>query len=310
MMKENQTTHTLLMVRPANFGFNPETADNNAFQSNETALSREEISAKAQMEFDAMADGLRSHGIEVIVHDDTMTPAKTDAVFPNNWFSTHEDGRLFLYPMYSPNRRLERADDLINQLQESYNYNVDKSLLAAESDALFLEGTGSMILDRVNKVVYACYSERTNPTLLAAYGGHLSYRVCGWTSTDSNGLPYYHTNVIMALGQHVAIICTESIVDKKEKYEVINSLTAGNFEIIEISRDQVLQYAGNMLEVQNQSGDSFMIMSSSAYKSLTIGQLDIIKKYNTILHYDLSTIEHFGGGSARCMMAEIFEPCL
>lgn len=310
MDKELQYSDTILMIRPAHFGFNPETAENNVFQNQETQLSKEQIERLAQAEFDNMVEVLRAKEINVIVIEDTVSPVKTDAIFPNNWFSTHADGHTFLYPMFSPNRRLERREDIIDALEESYQVCRDQSFLAYEEKQQYLEGTGSMILDRVNKIIYACYSERTHKDVLEAFGKKLGYKVVGFRANDENGVPYYHTNVIMTLGEHVAIICTESIEDMGEKSNVLKNLNASNKQIVEISRDQVLQFAGNMLEVKGSSKLPFMIMSEAAYHSLTKNQLHIIKKYNKIVYLPLSTIEKFGGGSARCMMAEIFLPNL
>ena len=304
----SQYTDTILMVRPAHFGFNPETAADNVFQQSQTTLSNEEIEILAKSEFNRMVEVLTEEGVNVIVIDDTEEPKKTDAVFPNNWFSTHADGSLFLYPMNSPNRRLERRKDILESLSKSYCLNANEDLLTFEEQSKFLEGTGSMILDRDNKIIYACYSERTHPDVLKEYGEKIGYDVVGFHACDENGVPYYHTNVIMTLGRNVAIICTESIEDINEKNNVIHSLKMTGKEIVDISRDQVLQFAGNALEVQGKNPLPLMVMSKAAYDSLSKDQLYIIKKYNKIVSLGLSTIEKFGGGSARCMMAEIFLP--
>ena len=301
-----QITSSILMVRPANFGYNPETAENNAFQINDTSLSLDEIRLMALNEFDVMVSGLRERGIHVIVVQDTPTPLKTDAVFPNNWISTHSTGELYIYPMFSPNRRNERRVDIVAQLASEYNLKVDDGLLRYEEKGQFLEGTGSMILDRENHLVYACYSQRTNPELLEEFAEKIGYEVVGFHAHDDQGIPYYHTNVIMALGEHVAIICLESIESEDEKEKVVGHLNDTNKTIVDITRHQILQFAGNMLEVLNDSSQSFMVMSSAAYNSLTPSQIKKIEKHDIILHFPLPTIEKYGGGSARCMMAEIY----
>lgn len=305
-MREAQITDTILMVRPANFGYNPETAQNNAFQDGSTDLTLREISLRATEEFDVMVAGLRSHGVRVIVVEDTESPRKTDAVFPNNWFSTHAAGQVYIYPMYSPNRRLERRPEIIDQVRQLGYMEVCQDLLAYEEEGQFLEGTGSMILDRPNKLIYACYSERTDELLLQDFADRLGYRPVGFAAVDDEGTPYYHTNVIMALGQKIAILCTESIMNPSEQKSVIDQLSMTGKELIDITREQVLSFAGNMLEVRGRSSKPLMVMSSSAYNSLTDSQINSMTQYNIIFHTPLATIEKFGGGSARCMMAEIF----
>ena len=307
-MSEKQRTNTILMVRPANFGFNEETAQNNAFQDNDTELTKDEIVLKAIEEFDSMVNILREEGINIIVVQDTASPVKTDAVFPNNWMSTHESGEVLWYPMFSQNRRFERRDDIWEMLSEDFQVSKDTELLSFEPDKKYLEGTGSMILDRENRIAYACYSERTHPETLKEFGDKMNYRIVGFTATDDDGLPYYHTNVIMALGKHIAIVCSESIEDETEKSEVIDALTRSGKEIVHISRQQVLAFAGNMLEVLGHENTPIMVMSTAAFHSLKDEQLNIIKNYNKIVHLPIGTIEKFGGGSVRCMMAEIFLP--
>lgn len=307
-MSVKQATDTILMVRPANFGFNTETAENNVFQDDNTELTVDEIKSRARQEFDNMASKLRSHGVEVIVIEDTSVPAKTDAIFPNNWISTHHDGSIYTFPMFSPNRRLERRADIIDTLSDHYKVDTDESLLAFESSDQYLEGTGSMILDRPNKIIYACYSVRTDKEVLSAYGEKLGYKVVGFDAVDEGGIPYYHTNVIMTLGEKIAVLCTESIADIDERSAVIQSIEDSGKEIVHITRDQVLQFAGNMLEVEGSGDKKLLVMSEAAYNALSKDQLHIIKNHNKIVYCTLETIEKFGGGSARCMMAEIFLP--
>lgn len=303
-----QITDTILMVRPAHFGFNVETAENNVFQNNLTDLSIEEIATKAKKEFDNMVDTLVDHGVHIIMIDDTEIPRKTDAIFPNNWISTHRNGDIYLFPMFSPNRRLERRDDIINQLKHSYNVTVKEDILDFEAKDQFLEGTGSMILDRPNKKIYACYSVRTDEEAFTAFANELGYEAIGFVATDTNGIPYYHTNVIMTLGTEIAVICTESIENSEERKRVVENLLADGKKIVDISREQVLAFAGNMMEVQGNAEKNLMVMSSAAFESLTKDQLHIINFHNKIVHLPLTTIEKFGGGSARCMIAEIFLP--
>lgn len=302
----NQVTNTVLMVRPANFGFNHETADNNAFQVNDETLSPQEIAALAQKEFDGLAMKLKDAGVEVIVIEDTPEPLKTDAVFPNNWFSTHAEGSVILYPMYSSNRRLERRDDIIDYLDQYYEVYDQTDYLEYEDQGIYVEGTGSMILDRPHQKIYACISERSHPDLLRRIATDFQSQLIAFRATDQNGIPYYHTNVIMALGTKIAVICLESIDDNAERQEVMDSLIADGKEVVEITRDQVSQFAGNMLEVKGKGAINTMVMSSCAFNSLTPGQLSKIEEHLDILHSDLSIIEKYGGGSARCMLAEIY----
>ena len=304
-----QVTDTVLMVRPANFGFNPETAENNAFQVNDTSISKEEIAKMAMAEFDIMVTRLRSVGVKVIVVDDSAQPLKTDAIFPNNWFTTHKEGTIVLYPMYSANRRLERREDIIELLESKYQIYDQTDYLEFEDLGVFVEGTGSMILDRQNRKIYACISERSDLELLRKIASDFEYVLIAFRATDSMGVPYYHTNVIMALGTQLAIICLESI-DEIERPQVLQSLHKDNKIIIDITRSQVEQFAGNMLEVLGQNEEHFLVMSSAAYRSLTPSQISTIESQLKIIHSDLSIIEKYGGGSARCMMAEIYLPKL
>ncbi len=294
------------MVRPANFGFNTETAENNAFQINDTSLTIAQIKDAALKEFDFFVKKIRQNSIDVIVIEDSDEPVKTDAVFPNNWFSTHANGDIFIYPMYSPNRRLEKRKDIIDALSERFIVNKYFDLSGYEAKNQFLEGTGSMIIDRPNGIIYACISERSNQYILEKFARQMDYKLIAFIAKDSDGLAYYHTNVIMALGEDIAIICLESIVEIDERKKVEESLKDCGKIIIDITRDQVVKFAGNMLQVNNKNGSKFLIMSSSAFRSLTPSQKDEISEYCEIIHADLSTIEKYGGGSARCMMAEIF----
>lgn len=303
-----QISDTLLMVRPAHFGFNEETAASNAFQTKNSLLSNEEISRLALAEFDAFADKLRAAGIRVLVVEDTPSPLKTDAVFPNNWITTHSDGVVVTYPMYSPMRRLERRRDIIDQLSETFVVTNWLRLEQHEAEQVYLEGTGSMILDRTNHIVYACRSIRTDEQLLREFADGMRYRTVVFDAVDPAGMPIYHTNVMMALADTFAIVCLDSITQEAERQEFIRSLESTDKEVIPISYDQMMHYAGNMLQVRNDQGASFLVMSQQAYQSLLPAQLEAIQHHSHILYSDLQTIEKYGGGSARCMLAEIFLP--
>ncbi|TDQ16578.1 hypothetical protein DFQ04_2699 [Algoriphagus boseongensis] len=304
-----QTTSSILMVRPANFGFNPETAENNFYQQKDER-SFEEIQALARKEFDGFVTLLRDQGVNVLVVEDTEMPVKTDAVFPNNWFSTHPDGKVILYPMYSPNRRLERRKDILEMLiVKGYNLNEIIDLSFFEESEQYLEGTGSMVLDHTAKVIYACFSQRTHPIPLDYLAKIIGYRVVGFDAVQEiNGetSAIYHTNVMMHVGSDLAVICLESIAKASERQLVQETLTKSGKKVIPITAKQKFNFAGNMLEVSNEGGEKFTVMSQAAYDSLTVGQIQSIEKYTTIISPSIPTIEKLGGGSARCMMAEIF----
>ncbi len=303
-----QIADVILMVRPARFGFNPETAANNAFQHNDARLSAEEVSRKALAEFDGFVGQLRNAGIEVIVADDTPEPVKTDAVFPNNWVTFHEDGRVFTFPMFSPNRRLERSEAMLERLRARFAVHDRIRMEAAESDNRFLEGTGSMVLDRENRLVYACTSPRTDPELTREFARQTGYEPVLFRAVDQNGTEIYHTNVMMALGETFAVICLESIAGAEERELVADKLRSTGKEIIGISFEQMNAFAGNMLQVRSKDGRRFLVMSEQAYRALDERQIARIEAHTRILHAPLYTIETYGGGSARCMMAEIFLP--
>lgn len=303
----NQITHTILMVRPRHFGFNPETANNNSFQSNTSRLSATEISAKAVEEFDAFVAKLRGAGIEVIVVQDSDQPAKTDAVFPNNWFTTHEQGELVTYPMFSPIRRTERQDYAIEQLAADFEINKWIHLEDKELEGRFLEGTGSMILDRVNRIVYACRSIRTDEGLMDEFCRWMDYEAVIFDAYDREGIPIYHTNVMMALGTTYVVICLDAIRNEEQRLILNECFERTGKEVITISLEQMNAFAGNMLQVRNTEGDkTFLVMSEQAYRSLMPEQIDRIKRHSEMLYSPIYTIETFGGGSARCMMAEVF----
>lgn len=306
-----QTSSTILMVRPANFGFNPETAGNNFYQKRDERPAKE-INELARKEFDGMVALLRDQGVRVVVIDDSDFPKKTDSVFPNNWFSTHPDGKLILYPMFSPNRRLERRKDIIEQLMHlGFKVNEIIDLSFFEESRQYLEGTGSMVLDHQAKVIYACYSERTHPIPLDYLAKILGYQVVAFeASQEINGeiIPIYHTNVMMHVGTDLAVVCLDSIAKASERRLVQESLTRSGRKVIPITPKQKFNFAGNMLEVSNDGGEKFTVMSQVALDSLNVGQIQQIEKYTTLISPSIPTIEKLGGGSVRCMMAEIFLP--
>jgi hypothetical protein len=298
-----QTTSNLLMIKPVRFDFNAETAVNNSFQQ---ASADQQVSEKAAAEFDRFVSVLSNAGIRVTVVEDTPEPHTPDSVFPNNWISFHTDGTIFLYPMFAVNRRLERKPHVLSAIAEKFRVENTIDLSAYEQQQLFLEGTGSMVLDRENKIAYACLSPRTDIQVLNDWCNKAGFRPVAFTSVDSKGDPIYHTNVMMCIADRFAVICLDSIPNETEKRSVIETLQDTKKEVIEISFDQMNHFAGNMLQVQNTSGDRFLVMSSQAYNSLTAEQIKHIETYNSILHSDITTIETNGGGSARCMMAEVF----
>lgn len=306
-----QTSATILMVRPANFGFNPETAGNNFYQKKDER-SADDIRELARKEFDGFVSLLRDQRVNVMVIEDSEQPVKTDAVFPNNWFSTHSDGKLILYPMFSPNRRLERRKDIVEHLIHSgFRVNEIIDLSFFEESGQFLEGTGSMVMDHPAKVIYACFSPRTHLVPLEYVSQILGYKVITFDAVQEiNGevLPIYHTNVMMHLGTDLAVVCLDSIPKIADRQRVQESLTKSGKKIIPITPKQKFNFAGNMLEVSNDGGEKFTVMSQVALDSLNVGQIQQIEKYSTIISPAIPTIEKLGGGSARCMMAEIFLP--
>ena len=306
-----QITSTLLMVRPAAFRKNEQTAVNNYFQE-DLALQNEEINSRAQEEFDAFVNKLRAYNIEVLVLEDEKKYDTPDSVFPNNWISTHENGNIAIYPMYAVNRRKERREEFFQLLEESgFRINDIIDYTEAEDEGVFLEGTGSIVLDRQNELAYCALSARADEELFIEFCEDFEYFPVvfnAFQSVDGKRLPIYHTNVMMCVAEEFCVICLDSIDDKKERKVVIDQLKKSGKEIIAISEKQMHQFAGNMLQVENVDGQKFLVMSASAYGVLNIRQIEQIEKYCAILSTDLYTIETCGGGSARCMMAEIFLP--
>ena len=307
----SQTTNTILMIRPVNFRMNEQTAVNNYFQE-EIDLKNAEINAKAQKEFDAFVDKLRAVGVNVIVESDDKLMDTPDSIFPNNWVSFHENGDVALYPMFAENRRKERRDEVFMRL-ENEGFKIENIIdyTSAEDEGIFLEGTGSLLLDRINQKAYCALSPRADEDLFIEFCEDFEYSPIVFTAYQTvNGkrLPIYHTNVMMCLAEKFAVICLDCIDDKKERKQVVKSLKEDGKEIIAITEAQMHQFAGNMLQVLGHLDQRYLVMSQAAYDSLTKTQISTIEKYCPIISSSLETIETCGGGSARCMMAEVFLP--
>jgi hypothetical protein len=300
-----QTTNNILLIRPANFGFNEETRASNVFQK-ELNEDAEAVRQKASLEFEAFVKRLKSHGVNVFVFDDTPSPAKTDAVFPNNWVSFHTNGTVVLYPMLSDNRRLERRRDIIESLKNKFDIKNVVDLSHYEKDDRFLEGTGSIVFDHVNKIAYAALSPRTNKKLFVHLCEQLDYLPVTFTAHDRDGAEIYHTNVMMCVGDRFAVVCLESITDESVRVNVFDQLTSTGHEIVDITFEQMNSFAGNVLVVRKD----LLVMSQSAFDSLTNEQKFALEKYGKLLPLAIPTIETVGGGSARCMIAEIFLPSI
>lgn len=301
-----QLANTVLMIRPAAFGFNEQTARDNRFQYTIADLSFSQIQQKVLNEFDSMVKKLRNNNIEVLVIEDSVHPTKTDAIFPNNWFSTMPDGSLSVFPMYAHNRRLEKRDDILGKLNLQYDVKQFTDWSELEADGFFLEGTGSMVIDHDNKIIYAGLSQRTHFPAVEKFASLHDYKAIVFTTHDKNGDPIYHTNVLMCIGKNFAVVCDECFSDELEWVAVSQLLRTTGHRIILISFEQVNAFAGNMLEVENKNGESFLVMSQTAYDSLAEKQRDILESLTDLLPVSIPTIEIIGGGSARCMLAEIF----
>ncbi|WP_295981455.1 citrulline utilization hydrolase CtlX [uncultured Algibacter sp.] len=307
-----QTTNTILMIRPVNFRMNEQTAVNNYYQESINGVLPETINTKAQKEFDDYVDKLRNIGVHVIVVNDRKETDTPDSIFPNNWVSFHGNGDVGLYPMFAENRRLERREDILETLEEKgFEINNIIDYTSAEEEQVFLEGTGSIILDRVNRKAYCALSPRADEDLFIEFCEDFEYTPVIFTSNQTvNGKrkAIYHTNVMMCIGETFAVICLSSIDDKKERKNVIKHLKEDGKEIIDITEKQVNNFAGNMLQVKAANNEPYLIMSQAAYDSLTVSQVKKIKNHTKVLSSSLETIETCGGGSARCMMAEVFLP--
>ena len=308
ILKENSLKHftnRALMVRPAAFGYNNETAESNAFQ-NQVALSRDEILQNALIEFDRAVEILRDAGVEVFVAQDTPFPEKPDAVFPNNWISFHSNGELILYPMEARNRRCERRLELVVELQQKLNFLQVFDLSYFEEKSMFLEGTGSVVFDHENRKAYAAISSRTNEEVLNELCAHLNYNPILFHAEDERGLAIYHTNVIMCVGANFVVICIEAIATASERLLVLESIRNSGKEVVDISVHQLKNFAGNMLALKGRDDDALLVLSATAKESLNQNQLNFLSERTRLVVLPIETIETIGGGSARCMLAEIF----
>ena len=307
---KKQITDTVLMIRPVRFRTNEETIVNNYFQKG-INITQEEINRKAQQEFDTLVQKLREVGVHVIQVEDIYEQDTPDSIFPNNWISFHNNGDVAIYPMFAENRRRERREDILDIVEEA-GFEIENvfDYTEAENEGIFLEGTGAMVLDRIHRKAYCALSPRDSEELFIEFCEDFEYTPVifrAFQKTDGELKPIYHTNVMMALGRTFAIVCLDTIKDKNERKNVLNHLKEDKKEIITISREQVDYYAGNMLEVKGKE-HSYLVMSQTAYESLTPQQIEAIERHTQILYSDLSTIEICGGGSARCMLAEVFLP--
>jgi len=300
------------MVRPHSFRKNEETATNNHYQRDIAQASPEEIIERAQEEFDGLVDQLKAAGIEVVMFDEAEPHETPDALFPNNWISTHADGTVALYPMFAPNRRTERREDVPLVLEHQLGFDVRQIIdfTEFESHNKFLEGTGSIVLDRVNRKAYAALSDRTDARALEHFCDQLDFEPVAFQAfqtVDNQRLPIYHTNVMMSIGSGYAVVCLDCIDSDDERKQVVDAIAQDGLELIAITEEQVNQFAGNMLELTGDEGP-VLVMSASAYQSLVPGQIEKLQQHTTLLHAPLPTIETCGGGSARCMIAEIHLP--
>lgn len=299
-----QTASTVLLISPTTFGFNPETAESNIFQHHldqDLSVTRYD----AEREWEEVCKMLVKNKINVIAVMDTVSPAKPDALFPNNWITTHEDGKVIIYPLLAPNRRAEKRTDIIQQMRKKYLVTDVIDLSYFEKDNKYLEGTGSMVLDRTNKIIYACLSPRTHKEPLSHVAKILGYEVVPFHAFDHRA-PIYHTNVFMSVGSKWAAMCMDAVPDTKERELLIASFKKTGKELIDLSKTQIDSFAGNILEVQTPEGESKIIMSKTAYDSLDAKQITTFQKYGDILSSDVHTIEQVGGGGIRCLLAEIF----
>ena len=295
------------MIEPIAFGANTETAESNIFQHDDDIGDTQ---AKALQEFNSLVDQLESRGVNVIRVQDTIEPRTTDSIFPNNWITTHPDGTVVLYPMESRSRRQERREDILDILETEHGFSYNRILDFSphELSKKYLEGTGSLILDRVNKIAYACYASRTDKGLLDLWAQSLGYSVCGFSAAVASGDQIYHTNVMMCLGTAVAVICLDVIPDSDERAMVVASLEKTGHVILDITEEQMFQFAGNMLEIEGENGKKLFAMSAAAHAALTEEQVKLLEEHVDIVSSPIPTIEYCGGGSVRCMLAEIYLP--
>ena len=307
---KKQITNTVLMVRPVRFRMNEQTVVNNYFQE-EMDLKNDEINRQAQQEFDVLVEKLRTVGVKVIVVDDIYEQNTPDSIFPNNWITFHQNGDIAIYPMFAENRRRERREDILDKVEaEGFDIENVYDYTDAEKENIFLEGTGAMVLDRVNRKAYCALSPRADEELFIEFCEDFEYTPVifkAYQQVNNEQLPIYHTNVMMALGVDFAVVCLDTITDKSERKNLLHHLKEDKKEVINITPKQMEQYAGNMLQVQGKDS-TYLVMSDAAYNSLTPEQRETIEKHTAIIHSNLETIETCGGGSARCMLAEVFNP--
>lgn len=307
--KESQLASAVLMIKPVRFQSNPLTAASNRFQGRNTS-SPEQQQLDSVAEFDGLCSVLEANGVKVVQFDDTLEPHTPDSIFPNNWVSFHADGRVVLYPMEAPNRRTERRHDLVEKLVSDYGFQVREivDLSHHERDGHFLEGTGSLVLDRVNHIAYASLSSRTHLDALGEFAQRMDYEVVAFAAVDKAGEAIYHTNVLLNVGEKLAVICAESIADAQQRAAVLESLRSTGHEVILLGFDQLESFAGNMLELRSSSGERLIAMSEQARNSLDESQLGKIAAAATIISAPIDRIESSSGGSVRCMLAEIHLP--
>ena len=306
---EPQTSSSVLMIRPFRFQSNPQTAESNRFQQQDHSPGDDLIHEKALAEFNNLVATLEAVGIDVVVFDDTPEPPTPDAIFPNNWLSTHADGTAVLYPMMASNRRPERREDILSSLSADHGFRIEQTidLSSFEADEKFLEGTGSIVLDRENHIAYACQSARTNPDLLGEFARRTDYELVVFDALGEDGAAIYHTNVVLCIGQDFAVICAECI-NGGQRQSVLNRLHDTGHEVIDISYAQMASFAGNMLELKSANGGRILAMSSQALNSLTAEQRKTLSRRTHIVAASIDTIEKSAGGSVRCMLAEIHLP--
>lgn len=307
MSKKSQTTNAVVMIRPASFTSNPETAESNRFQAGLGDADPGEVRERARVEFDALAAALTEAGVRVRIFDDTAEPVTPDALFPNNWLSTHEDGAVLLYPMEAPSRRAERRDDIVDTLLSEAGGGTGNTVDMSHNEARerFLEGTGSLVLDRANRIAYACLSSRTNPALFHDWCERFDFEPEAFQARDGEH-EIYHTNVMMCIGEGFAVICADAIVSEEERIRVLSRLEKTGHEVVRITADQMNAFAGNMLALQTEAGESIIAMSEQARRSLGREQIAILERHGRIISADIGTIERYAGGSVRCMLAENF----
>lgn len=306
MYAMSQTASSVLMVRPACFGYNTETSASNVFQNKQGHVTTARISQQAIKEFDGMVQLLKSKKIHVTVVRDTKEPPKPDAVFPNNWFCTLPDGTLVIFPMFAANRRTEKRDDVLQELCDHFHVRDVEDWSEYEADNFFLEGTGSMVFDHENKIVYACLSERTHRHLFESFARKHRYKSVAFAAKDANGVAIYHTNVMMHIGDTYAVVCLDSVANQTERIFISETLEQTEHEVIAVSQQQIRHFAGNMIQIKNTGGEKYTVLSRSAFDCLTEEQKSILSVHTNLLPVNIDTIETTGGGSARCMIAEIF----